>query len=552
MKIPEEVKNDFRNHVFFCMKYLGLGEPTPMQYEIARQLQEGPTDFILAAGRGTGKSTLTAMFASWYLLVNQDKTVLVLSATQQKAIEFVSQARKILNVVPYCNHMVPNEHTKDSALGFNINNRTKFTQDMSCTARGSTSQITGLHSDLIICDDVEISTNTQSAEARENLLHKLTELESVRNKGSRVVFLGTPHSAESIYTVLKLSYPMVKYPALMPDLSLPGESEDIADWIWELGHVPGMPTQPERFDEEMLMDRKAKIGPKAFALQYMLDTTLADTDKYPLKLSDLIVFDIDTSQAPEKVVWQGQHSNKKMPSWGLSGDVIMEPMHISTQYIEYQHRHMVIDPSGRGKDETAVCVASTAGAMIYVHELTGWDGGYNDVVLNKIAKLCRDYSINLVRIESNFGDGLFSKVITPVLFDVCGRVGIEEFRVTGRKEQRMIDTLEPVMAQHRLCWDRRIAKDEKNQFQLTRLTDQRGSLKHDDRVDALSSAVEYYKDLMAHDTDKVMIDNRQKEWEKEVDKWSNDFRAGNYVRHSGAIKESSKVKKRSRISQWGW
>ncbi len=546
----EEVLNDFRNHVYFCMKYLGLGEPTPMQYEIARQLQEGPNDFILAAGRGTGKSTLTAMFASWFMLVHPDKTVLVLSATQQKAIEFVSQTRKILSVVPYCNHMIPNEHTKDSALGFNHNVRTTFTQDMSCTARGSTSQITGLHSDLVICDDVEISTNTQTVEARENLLHKLTELESVRNKGSRVLFLGTPHSAESIYTTLKSSYPIVKYPAMMPDISLPGESEDIADWIWELNYEAGDSTQPERFDKEMLLERKAKIGPKAFALQYMLDTTLSDADKYPLKLSDLVVIDVDVSSAPEKIVWQGQNSNKKMPSWGLSGDMIMEPMFVSQEYLDYQHRHMVIDPSGRGADETAVCVASSAGGMIYIHELTGWDGGYSDVTLNKIAKMCVEYNINLVRIESNFGDGLFSKVITPVLLETCGRVGIEEFRVSGRKETRMLSTLEPVMAQHRLCWDRRVAKDEKNQMQLTRLTDERGCLKHDDRVDALASAVEFYKDLMVLSTDKAVEMRKQSNWEEEVKEWANDFRAGNYVAHSGAIKETPK--KKSKRNQWGW
>ena len=551
MKPTEEVLNDFRNHVYFCMKYLGLGEPTPMQYDIARQLQEGPNDFILAAGRGTGKSTLTAMFASWYMLNNYDKTVLVLSATQQKAIEFISQTRRILSVVPYCNHMVPDEHTKDSALGFNHNVRTTFTQDLSCTARGSTSQITGLHSDLIICDDIEISTNTQTAEARENLLHKLTELESVRNKGSRVLFLGTPHSSESIYGVLKQSYPLVKYPAMMPDPSLPGEAEDVAQWVWDTGKRPGESTQPERFDTEMLLERKAKIGPKAFALQYMLDTSLADIDKYPLKLQDLIVFDVDSEQAPEKVVWQGQNANKKMPSWGMGGDIIMEPMYIANQYIPYQHRHMVIDPSGRGADETAICIASTAGAMIYVHELTGWDGGYSDVVLNKIAKLCLEYDVNLVRIESNFGDGLFSKVITPVLLEACGRIGVEEFKVSGRKETRMLDVLEPVIAQHRLVWDRRVAKDEKNQMQLTRLTDSRGGLKHDDRVDALASAVDYYKDLMAQNVDKAVEENKQKAWEERVQSWASDFRAGDWIPHSGAIIEMNKKPKKPR-NQWGW
>ena len=553
VNVPKEVIADFRNHLFFAMKYLGLGEPTPMQYEIAKQLQHGPTDFILAAGRGTGKSTLTAIFVSWYLLSNPDKTVMVLSATQQKAIEFVSQTRKILAVVPYCKHMKPGDHTKDSALGFNVETRTRFTQDLSCTARGSTSQLTGLHADLCICDDVEISTNTQTAEARENLLHKLTELESIRNKGSRVIFLGTPHSSESIYTVLKQGYPLLKYPAIMPDPTLEGQAEDIADWIWELELQPGEPTQPERFDFDMLMDRKAKIGPSAFALQYMLDTSLADTEKYPLRLCDLIVFDVNPEEAPEKIMWQGQNANKKLPSWGLSGDMIMEPMYIAQEFMPYQHRHMVIDPSGRGNDETAVCVASTHGGIIYIHELIGWEGGYNDAVLTKIAKMTFEYDIKLIRVESNFGDGLFSKVLAPIVLDYCGPTAIEEFRVAGFKEKRIIETLEPVLSQHRLCWDRRVAKDEKNQIQLTRMWSIRGALKHDDRVDALSSAVDYYKDHMSIDTDKVVESNRQKNWENQVQKWAENFRAGDYVPHSGAIKDLGPAKKRKNTGgQWGW
>ena len=142
MRVPQEVIEDFRNHLYFCFKHLGLGEPTKIQYELARQIQEGPDDQIIAAGRGTGKSTITACLASWVWLRNPNGTFLVLSNTQGKAIDFVSQARKILSVVPYCQHLAPRENDKDNALGFNLAVRTKFTQDLSCAARGITGQIT--------------------------------------------------------------------------------------------------------------------------------------------------------------------------------------------------------------------------------------------------------------------------------------------------------------------------------------------------------------------------------------------------------------------------
>ena len=141
MKAPPEVLQDFRNHLFFCFKFLGLGQPTLKQYAMAEELQQGVNDFILQAGRGDGKSVITACFVSWKLLLDPNRTQLVLSATADKAIKFVSQVRQILTLVPYMKHLEPQEHDKDSAFGFNVHCRTTISQDLSVTAKGITSQM---------------------------------------------------------------------------------------------------------------------------------------------------------------------------------------------------------------------------------------------------------------------------------------------------------------------------------------------------------------------------------------------------------------------------
>lgn len=556
MKVPQEVKEDFRNHLYFCFKYLGLGEPTRIQYEISREIQEGANDCILAAGRGTGKSTITACIASWEWLRDPNLTFLVLSNTQSKAIDFVSQARKILSVVPYCQHLMPRDIDKDNALGFNIAVRSKFTQDLSCAARGITGQITGLHADRIVLDDIEVSGKNETPLGKEALLKKLAELESIRNKGSRVIFLGTPHYQDSVYNVLKESYPMIKYPAEMPDPSIPYEIEDVAPWILDLGLEPGKPTQPERFDDELLADRKAKIGPSHYALQYKLVTSLADMDKYPLKLRDLLVYDVDPNVAPTRIIWQGLNMMHGIPMHGISGDAVMEPMHISSEYMPYQHTHMAIDTSGRGTNETGICIASVMSGTVFIHKLIGLEGGYDEVTLKKICKLVNQYSIPLIRIESNFGDGMFTKILAPVLANNCPhQVGIEEFKVTGHKEKRIIDILEPVMASHRLVIDREAIKDHENQIQITRLHRGKGALKNDDRIDALSHAVAFYRDHMAVDKTKATEDMKRKEWEKTVKNWAENFRAADYAPCSGAtrvIATTAKPKQKNTSRQWGW
>ena len=42
---------------------------------------------------------------------------------------------------------------------------------------------------------------------------------------------------------------------------------------------------------------------------------------------------------------------------------------------------------------------------------------------------------------------LFCQLLRPVVAEMCGQVGIEDYRVTGSKESRIIAALEPVMAQ---------------------------------------------------------------------------------------------------------
>lgn len=536
MNIPQEMIDDFRNHLWACFKYLGLGEPTAAQYAMADALQNGPTDMQLQAGRGFGKSVITACLASWFLLRDANTTIMVVSATGNKATEFISMTRKILDLVPYCEHLRPGDHTTDNAFAFNVEARTKIGQDKSCFARGITSQITGSHADYVIGDDIEIEGNCETANARDKLMNKVAEFEQIRNVGGRVIFLGTPQIKDSIYNQLKSGYKVTKFPAVIPDVTNPTECEDVNEWVLQLSGEPGEPTQPERFPMEVLMERMAKIGPKLFALHYKLDTSLADFEKFPLRLSDLIVIDVHPDICPEKIVWAKSQPMKGVPLFGLSGDLIYNPMWVSDEFTSYKGRVMYVDPAGRGEDETAICVASFANGYVFIHELIGYPGGYEQGILKKIARVAREYDVNHIRVESNFGDAMYCQLLAPVVYEVCGKVLIEDYRVSGRKEARMIEALEPVMSSHRLVFDRRAISQEQTQKQITRLFDKRGALPHDDRVDVLSAAVSHWEDLLSTDVDQIIEANKEQERQEVIKTWLNDDRRmglwGNYV--SGA------------------
>ena len=69
------------------------------------------------------------------------------------------------------------------------------------------------------------------------------------------------------------------------------------------------PTDPDRFDNEDLIEREAAMGRSNFMLQFMLDTSLSDPEKFPLKCSDLVVTSVNPSTAPDSVVWCSDPAN---------------------------------------------------------------------------------------------------------------------------------------------------------------------------------------------------------------------------------------------------
>jgi hypothetical protein len=158
-------------------------------------------------------------------------------------------------------------------------------------------------------------------------------------------------------------------------------------------------------------------------------------------------------------------------------------------------------------------------------ESGGFRGGYEDTTLEKLAKKAKEWKVNEVLCEGNFGDGMFLKIFSPVL-QQHHKCALTETKSTGQKEVRIADTLEPVMGAHRLIvLESAIAKDYQSArntdgvhdvkyslfYQMTRLTRERGAIAHDDRLDALAIGVSYFVEHMEKNS-KVGADDLTEEW----------------------------------------
>lgn len=513
----EALKNDFRNFLYIIWKHLDLPEPTKVQYEIAHWLQHGPRRKVLEAFRGIGKSWETSAYVVWKLWINPQLKFLVVSASKQRSDDFSTFTKRLIKEVPMLAHLKAGKDQRDSMVAFDVG-PAQASHAPSVKSVGIFGQMTGSRADEIIADDVEVPNNSYTQDMREKLIKRCMEFEDILKPGGRITYLGTPQTEESIYNKLReRGYTRRIWPARYVGFDKISKYEgdlapSLVDEVERDPELIGKPTDPLRFNEIELLEREAAKGRSAFALQFMLDTSLSDSQRYPLKLSDLIVMSLDNDKAPPSITWSNQSDLviSDLPCLGFSGDRMYRPLRFDNDWIPYEGSVMAIDNSGRGSNESTYAVVKQLYGYLYVLDFGGYPGGYDDETLIKLAKKAKEYKVNEIVIEANFGDGMFTKLFNPVLqrFYKCSVIEVKHHT---NKEKRIIDTLEPIMNRHKLIIDINAIKRDVDEtyrdnrinyslfYQLTRIMKEKGALKYDDRLDVLAMAVAYWIEALERD-----------------------------------------------------
>ena len=500
---------------------MNLPDPTPVQLEIAEYLQHGERRKIIQGFRGVGKSWITSTYVVWRLRMNPQLKFLVVSASKDRADNFSTFTMRLINEMPLLSPLIPQDHQRNSKISFDVA-PSSADHAPSVKSQGVLGQMAGSRADEVIADDCEVPNNSFTQPMRDKLAESVKEFDAILKPGGKITFLGTPQVENSLYLTLEergyttriwtARYP--EYKNNYGDRLAPRLQRNLAEGTVK----PRDPVDPERFSDIDLMEREASYGRSGFNLQFMLDTTLSDQDRYPLKINDLVISSVNQEYAPEKVIWSNspEYALTDLPCVGFNGDRFYRPAQEFGDFIEYTGSVMFVDPSGKGKDQTAISCVKMLNGNLYVTECLGLSGGYSDRVLERISKIARDNKINTIIVEQNFGGGMFAELLKPFLmrYHPCE---LKDVRNTKTKELRIIDTLEPVMNSHRLIIDRKvIEKDFRSNsnepperrlklqlvYQLSRISRHRGSLVHDDLVDSLAGAVAYWTEYMAQDEDK--------------------------------------------------
>ena len=533
------MKNDFVLFLFVLWKALNLPKPTRCQIDMAKKISSGDNKrFILQAFRGIGKSFITCAYVVWRLWKDPQLKFMIVSASKERADANSTFVKRIIDLLPFLHTLKPKRGQRDSVISFDVGSALPD-HSPSVKSVGITGQLTGSRADILISDDVEVMNNSATQLARDRLGELVKEYDAILKPNGTIIYLGTPQCEQTLYRELEnrgysTTIWTARYPRDKKDYESYGQRlapmlvDDMRDnpeaFYW-------LPTDPIRFDDTDLKERELSYGKAGFAMQFMLNPNLSDAERYPLKLRDFIVAALEVEKAPLTWGWLPNPQNllSSVPQIGLKGDTFHSYQMADKRSNNYTAKILAIDPSGRGKDETGYAVLYYLNGYIYLMEAGGFRGGYDDKTLTSLAKKAKQWDVNEVIVEGNFGDGMYLKILSPILTKVH-RCALTEVSSKGQKEVRIADTLEPVMSAHKLIvMDTAIQKDYQSArnvdgvmdikysmfYQLSRLTRERGALAHDDRLDAFAIGVAYFLDSMSKDSEEGANESTA-EWLEEM------------------------------------
>ena len=551
---------------FFCylLRELNLADtPTVRQLSVADWMENGPDRNITTAYRGLGKSFASGGYALWRLRHDPfTEKVLIPAATAEKAEEVATFMARCIRDVDILRCLEPRPDGRSSIKAFDVGPAV-IDQSPSVRTVGILSpSLTGKRCTLALPDDIETLNNSITPLKQERLAQAVTELEAIikpddpgfdpdalrdyTQGGIRQIFprqiryLGTPHLESSLYLrlVRERNYSIRFWPARFPD---PGDSDqwdcyegflapDIAEAVQATPALKGEPTDPERFGHHELLKRETRMTRSAVQLQYQLNCRLSTLDRYPIRLGDLLVMDLDGKALPEVVVWASSPDQRiqDLLCVGMGADRFYHRPAVVNGWVPQDETWrcvLAIDPSGRGSDELAWAVIAELNGNMFLLESGGTTRGYEPEVLSMLATKAKRWKVNYCVAESNMGDGMFTALLSPAMAKVHP-VSIEEVRVSQQKERRIVDTLAPLVQQHRLVVSSELIRRDYHDaerdpetghqrslmYQLSRITIERGSLTFDDRIDALALGVKFFTDAAAQDQEKAKA-TRQDELE---------------------------------------
>ena len=432
---------------------------------MAAWLEAGRLDsqarLLLLAFRGAGKSTIVGLYCAWLLATDPSLRILVLAADLALARKMVRNVKRIVERHPLTAHLRPKDIDQWGAEQFTVMRDVEF-RDPSMLARGITGNFTGTRADIVICDDVEVPRTSETADKRERLREKLLEIDFVLVPGGQQLYIGTPHSARSLYRA-------------------EADKADDADrpflYGFERLEIPlldarGVSAWPERFTPAAIDTLRAKAGPFKFASQAQLECV--DLTEARLDPSKLRVYDDELVTREANGLFTLTLGGRRL----VSASCWWDPS---------------LGRPDRGDASVVAVVFASEDGFYWLHDIAyltvddDTEDGHATVMCRRVAAFARRNFVPTVTVETN-GVGAHLPGLLRVALRRAGvRAAVDGQPTRTPKHLRILGALEAHLSNRDLHVHRRVL--------ATPLTDEMGDwrpgrhVQRDDGLDALAGCL---------------------------------------------------------------
>jgi len=176
--------------------------------EWMHEIMTGKTDYTLLAHRGSYKSSVLSVCIALFMIVRPDSNIIFLRKADNDVSEMIRMVKKALesetlqhiSKVLYKRQIELKESTA-STITTNLYMSASGASQL--LGIGLKSSITGKHADLVITDDICNVLDRISKAERDKTKLQYQELQNIRNRGGRIINLGTRWHSEDVFTLME-------------------------------------------------------------------------------------------------------------------------------------------------------------------------------------------------------------------------------------------------------------------------------------------------------------------------------------------------------------
>nr|DAS10153.1 MAG TPA: Terminase [Caudoviricetes sp.] len=465
MKNMKTRKIDFFEFVYVWFRVQGLSIPRHQRKMTSwlsalwhdKEKRQG----LLMAFRNSGKSTIVGLFCAWALYQDPAVRILVMAADHSLAKKMVRNVKRIIERHPLASGLKPDKLDQWASDQFTVK-RVSELRDPSMLAKGLGANITGLRADIIICDDVEVPKNSDTALKRQDMREKLNELDYILTPGGLQLYIGTPHN---YYTIYQTSYEDDKKdsdPFLL----------NFRNLVIPILDDNGKSAWPERFSEDKIASIRARSGENKFLSQMMLQPV--NTVDSVLNPDNLVAYEHEL-----EISWANERELLKLGGKKLiSASAWWDPSFAVGE--------------GKGDNSVLACVYTDEDGRYWLHDLEYIRISAADVdnaatlQCLRAADFIERNHLPSIHLEANGIGKFLPGILKQTLSRRQLRCAVLETYSTTNKQQRILEAFEVLLAEHALNVHAKIWKTpfigEMREWSAA------GSV-HDDALDAVAGCL---------------------------------------------------------------